>query len=350
MYSVGGRIGFGMGRASAGIRETNARLESNSLDHSPEGWLDPEPQIMMERPYIDAVRLLLQTAPEIFRVPAFALKGGTALNLFVQDMPRLSVDMDIVYVDHVKNRSEALKEIAAGLAETRTRLKGRGLDVQLTTPKDAEETKLLVRRLQSLVKIEVNHVFRGTLLPVEPRRLVKATRDLFTTDLSIPVLALPELYGSKLVAALDRQHPRDFYDVRAMYEKFGLTTAIIECFVCYLAGHNRPIHEVLFSRDHDLRLAFEGEFQGMTREPISLAGLNATREKLRSDLLAQLTTAHRQFLISIAMVEPAWHLISFPHLKELPALKWKMQNLQSLAKSNPNKLRQQAAALRSRLV
>jgi predicted nucleotidyltransferase component of viral defense system len=303
----------------------------------------------MEKLYVETVRLLLQTAPEVFRVPAFALKGGTALNLFVQDMPRLSVDLDVVYADHLKTRAEALNDIASGLAQARTRLEARGIEVELRMPAGGEETKLFVRRLRSLVKVEVNHVFRGTLLPVETRRLVKATRDLFTTDLSVSVLALPELYGSKLVAALDRQHPRDLYDVRAMYEKLGLTVEMIECFVCYLAGHNRPIHEVLFSRDQDMRPAFEGEFQGMTREPISLAELNATRERLRRDLVSRLTTAQRQFLISVAMVEPEWHLVGFPHLQELPALKWKLQNLQKLAKSNPTKLRQQADDLRSRL-
>jgi hypothetical protein len=303
----------------------------------------------MEKLYVDTVRLLLQTAPEVFRVPAFALKGGTALNLFVQDMPRLSVDLDVVYADHLKTRAEALNDIASGLAQARTRLKARGIEVELRIPKSGEETKLFIRRLRSLVKVEVNHVFRGTLLPVETRRLAKATRDLFTTDLSISVLALPELYGSKLVAALDRQHPRDLYDVRAMYEKFGLRAETIECFVCYLAGHNRPIHEVLFSRDHDMRPAFEGDFQGMTREPISLAELNATRERLRRDLAFRLTTAQRQFLLSVAMVEPEWHLVRFPHLNELPALKWKLQNLQNLERSNPAKLRQQADNLRSRL-
>ena len=92
--------------------------------------------------------------------------------------------------------------------------------------------KLLIRRGHSQVKVEVNHVFRGTVLPVETRRMVKSARDLFTTELSASVLAVPELYGSKLVAALDRQHPRDLYDVRGMYERFGLTAGIVECFVC----------------------------------------------------------------------------------------------------------------------
>ena len=100
------------------------------------------------------------------------------------------------------------------------------------------------------------------------RRLGAEARKLFTTELSPPVLATPELYGSKLVAAMDRQHPRDLFDIRGLFERGGLTEQVVECFVCYLAGHNRPVHEVLFSRDQDMSAAFENEFVGMTRNPI----------------------------------------------------------------------------------
>lgn len=53
---------------------------------------------MIDQAYIDTVRLLLRVVPDIFRNEIFAMKGGTAINLFVQDMPRLSVDIDVVYV------------------------------------------------------------------------------------------------------------------------------------------------------------------------------------------------------------------------------------------------------------
>ncbi len=48
--------------------------------------------------YLDQVALLLRTIPEIASEPDFALKGGTAINLFVRDLPRLSVDIDLVYL------------------------------------------------------------------------------------------------------------------------------------------------------------------------------------------------------------------------------------------------------------
>jgi len=303
----------------------------------------------MDKAYVDTVRLLLAATPDVFKAPCFALKGGTALNLFVQEMPRLSVDLDVVYVPYATERSAALEEIGGALASTQKQLSARGIASEIITTKDGDDVKILIRRGQSQVKVEVNHVFRGTVLPVETRRLVRSARDLFTTELYAPVLAVPELYGSKLVAAMDRQHPRDFYDVLGMYERFGLAADIVECFVCYLAGHNRPIHEVLFSRDSDMAPAYENEFSGMTVEPILLAELVATRERLRHELPVALTDAQRRFLLSVANADPEWSLMPCAHLSELPALRWKLQNIAKLKRSNPRKLQQQADELRTKL-
>lgn len=303
----------------------------------------------MEKFYVDTVRLLLATLPEVFTFPKFALKGGTALNLFVHNMPRLSVDIDVAFTDHLEPRTEAMKEIAAGLDEVRQRLESRGFESELITAAQGEETKLFVNQNRLEVKVEVNHVFRGTLLPVTMKRLNKNARDLFTTEVSAPVLASEELYGSKSVAALDRQHPRDFFDIEQMFAETGLTSAVADCFICYLAGHNRPVHEVLFSRDRDLRMAFENEFQGMTRDPVSLDRLENTRTRLRKELLGSLTAAHRRFPLSILECKPEWDLIQFAHLKDMPALRWKIQNLQKLKGSNPMKFQQQAGTLRDKL-
>jgi predicted nucleotidyltransferase component of viral defense system len=67
----------------------------------------------MNQDYIDTVRLLLAVAPAVFQSPRFAMKGGTALNLFVQDMPRLSVDIDVAFTDHTLDREAALRAIGS---------------------------------------------------------------------------------------------------------------------------------------------------------------------------------------------------------------------------------------------
>jgi hypothetical protein len=113
------------------------------------------------------------------------------------------------------------------------------------------------------------------------------------------VLATAELYGSKLVAALDRQHPRDLFDVHCLLQSGGLTDETIECFVAYLAGHNRPVHEMLFSRDQDPAIAFENEFQGMARHSVELPALIEARQQLRRELHSRLTNDHRRFLLGL---------------------------------------------------
>ena len=290
---------------------------------------------MIDKTYIEIVRLLLEIAPAIFETPHFAMKGGSAINLFIEDMPRLSVDIDVVYTNHQATRDEALKSISKGLEAVRQGLARADLEAEVSATKDGDEIKLFIRRSRSQVKVEVNHVFRGTVLPVETRRLGDEARKLFTTELSVPVLAAPELYGSKLVAAMDRQHPRDLFDVRGLFERGGLTEQVVECFVCYLAGHNRPVHEVLFSRDVDMSSAFENEFAGMARNPITLAELQHVRRKLKKELPAGLMPNHRQFLLGLVAGEPDSRLMKCPHLLQLPAIRWKLQNLAKLKKSNP---------------
>lgn len=304
---------------------------------------------MMDKTYIEIVRLLLESAPAVFETPFFAMKGGTAINLFIEDMPRLSVDIDVVYTNHESSRAEALKSISSGLEATRNRLAKAGLEADVSATKDGDEIKLFIRRGRNQVKVEVNHVFRGTVLPIATRRLGAEARKIFTTELSVPILATPELYGSKLVAAMDRQHPRDLFDVRGLFERGGLTTEVVECFVCYLAGHNRPVHEVLFSRDTDMASAFENEFVGMTKNLVTLAELEAVRRRLKKELPAALTSNQRQFLRGLVAGEPEWQLMKCPHLSQLPALRWKLQNLAKLKKSNPDKFAQQAEELCKKL-
>lgn len=233
----------------------------------------------MNDAYINTVRLLLDIAPYVFESPSrFAMKGGTALNLFVQDMPRLSVDIDVVFTDHTLPRDQALATIGQELAAAKTRVEKLGYAADVRQNKNGDEAKMFVTSPDAQVKVEVNFVFRGTVMPVVQRSLTPATQELFGMEVALPLLDVPELYGSKLVAALDRQHPRDIYDVQNMFEKFeGIPDTFIDCFVAYLAGHNRPVHEVLFAQPQPLQPSFENEFQGMTREDISLESLEASR-------------------------------------------------------------------------
>ncbi|MFG6486248.1 nucleotidyl transferase AbiEii/AbiGii toxin family protein [Roseateles sp. BYS78W] len=295
--------------------------------------------------YIATVRLLLDIAQTVFQSGLFAMKGGTALNLFVQDMPRLSVDIDVVFIDHAPDREAALAAIGVELRNIQQTLQSRGLDVHLPANAKGDEVRLSVRSADVQVKVEVNFVFRGTVMPVQAQALASSAQDLFTTEVTLPVLAAPELYGSKLVAAMDRQHPRDIFDVMHMLQRFGWASEVVDCFVAYLAGHNRPVHEVLFGPAKSLEPAFTNEFVGMTREPVSLEALTQTQAQLRHELPRQLSADHRAFLLSLVRGEPTWSLMRFEQLQALPAIRWKLQNLGTLKRRDPGRFEEQERLL-----
>jgi hypothetical protein len=233
----------------------------------------------MNAHYVRTVQLLLSVAQAVFDTPVFAMKGGTALNLFLQDMPRLSVDIDVVFVPHTLPRDEALRAISEELAAVQARIEALGFEAVLRKAKEGNEAKLFVRSAQVEVKVEVNFVFRGTVLPPERRSLSPATQRKFSANVEVPVLAPPELYASKLVAALDRQHPRDLFDMQLMLASGGWNEALLDCFVVYLAGHHRPLHEVLSEREaarsgvrervrrHDLRSCARRRIAGDPSSP-----------------------------------------------------------------------------------
>jgi Nucleotidyl transferase AbiEii toxin, Type IV TA system len=142
----------------------------------------------MNQTYLDTARLLTQVAPLLFVDDTFALNGGTAINLFVRDMPRLSVDLDLVFPDHTLSRDKALARIQASLRQAADRLKKLGFQTHAPTA-DAGETKLLVRRGRIEIKVEVNFVMRGTVRPVRRASLTPTARDVLMADLDIPVVS-----------------------------------------------------------------------------------------------------------------------------------------------------------------
>ncbi|MDD5030642.1 MAG: nucleotidyl transferase AbiEii/AbiGii toxin family protein [Rhodoferax sp.] len=302
----------------------------------------------MNTQYLDVVRLLVRVAPVIFAEPGFALKGGTAINLFVRDLPRLSVDLDLVFTDYQLDRASALTAISTAVGNMASRIRKLGLQVHVPVATEGDESKLFIRQDRTEVKVEINQVLRGTIHPVVLTRMVNAARDKLKTDLRLPVLASEELYAGKLVAALDRNHPRDWFDVMLLLKHEGITPGTLRCFVAYLAAHNRPPHEVLFGPSKSLAAAFDQEFLGMTSESVSLDELEEVQRNVRASLPLQLDNAQRSFLVSLVSNTPDWTLLCIPHLQDMPAVRWKVANLQNLERNNKTKFAQQAAELRDR--
>jgi predicted nucleotidyltransferase component of viral defense system len=303
----------------------------------------------MNQIYLDTARLLTQVAPIVFQDGVFALKGGTAINMFVRDLPRLSVDLDLVFPDHTLPRDAALARINEAIRNAAERLKARGFLTHTIATADAGETKLLIRRDTIEVKVEVNFVMRGTVHPVHMAELVPKARETLMVDLELPVVSIEDLYGGKLVAALDRQHPRDLFDCMQLFAHEGITPAIRRAFVVYLACHNRPVHEVLFPVVRDISQEYERTFKGMTTEPVALDELIATQNRLIRELQEGLDVDERKFLILLVRNQPDWSLLGIPHLAELPGIRWKLQNLERLARSRIKGFHAQAEKLETLL-
>lgn len=303
----------------------------------------------MNATYLATARLLAEVAPVVFESGLFALKGGTAINLFLRDMPRLSVDLDLVFVDHRVARAEALEAINLALVRAQGILRRRGLTVHASQTAGMGETKLLIQRGNLAVKVEVNTVLRGALHPPRAHSLTSAASDALLVDLELPLLAPEEIYGGKLVAAMDRQHPRDLFDVMELFAHEGITAGIRRAFVVYLASHGRTLHEVLFPTAKDLSLAYNSSFAGMTTEPVMLDALLAARERLFVELPAAIDANEREFLRTLVRARPDWSLLDIAHLEELPAIRWRLQNLQLLERTNPDRFRALADALDEKL-
>jgi hypothetical protein len=264
-------------------------------------------------------------------------------------MPRLSVDLDLVFPDYALPREEALARINDVMRSAAERLTARGFLTRAIASADAGETKLLVRRGNVELKVEVNFVMRGTVHPVRNASLSPRASEVLLADLELPVVSLEDMYGGKLVAAMDRQHPRDLFDCLQLFANEGITPTIRRAFVVYLACHNRPVHEVLFPAVRDISLDYERTFKGMTAEPLEVSELIAARERLIRELQNGLDADERQFLISYVRNRLDWGLLGISHLAELPGIRWKLHNFGQLAKLSPKKFVAQAEALERQL-
>ena len=286
----------------------------------------------MEEVYRRQAELLIRCLPEIEKQTCFALKGGTAINLFVRDMPRLSVDIDLVYLP-IEPRDQTLTKIQESLNEIADDIRRHVTGSNITTASsDDHINKLFVQKEGVQIRIEPNIVQRGAIYEIENRELCKRAETEYEISATANTLAVPELYGSKITAALDRQHPRDLFDIKLLFEAEGITDEIRRAFVVYLASHPRPMSELLYPNEKDIKNEFHTQFQGMTNTPVELNELLKVRDILVKSINENLLDNERQFLLSLKMGNPNWSLIDIPNIDQLPGIRWKVQNIQRMDK------------------
>lgn len=266
-------------------------------------------------------------------------------------MPRLSVDIDLTSLP-IEDRETTLKNIDTILDHIREDLLRnlRNTSVQRIAGGGNNDTRLLVRQGNAEIKVETSPVARGTVHPPERRRVSEKVEEAFGFA-EMQVVSFEDLFGGKLHAAVDRQHPRDLFDVKLLYENEGLTDALFRTFLIYVASSGRPPHELVRPSLAVLEEAFVKEFEGMTTQPVSLDELKAAREKMTADLLARLDDNAMRFLLPLHDGEPDFEAIELPQAADLPAVRWKVLNLEKLKAQNPEKhaeQRREIEELRSR--
>ncbi|QGY32854.1 nucleotidyl transferase AbiEii/AbiGii toxin family protein [Pantoea cypripedii] len=280
--------------------------------------------------YRKQVQLLLDVLPEVAKESCFAMHGGTAINLFYREMPRLSVDIDLTYI-HIEEREKSLVEINNALLRVAENIVS--LRNSIKVQHRADVCKLHITENDVLIKIEVNMVGRGLLSEPVRMPLCDQAQELFDAFCAMPVVPMAQLYGGKLCAAVDRQHPRDLFDVKLLLEAEGFTEEIKQGFILGLVSSNRPTYEMLDPHLQDQRSAFDNQFTGMTDIPFSYQDYEATRDKIIRIIRHSLTEKDKAFLLGFNRLEPDWSIYDYQHF---PSVKWKQLHLEKFRKDNPD--------------
>jgi predicted nucleotidyltransferase component of viral defense system len=306
---------------------------------------------MAADPYRDQVRLLLDVLPLVMAEPSFALKGGTAINLFEWDMPRLSVDIDLTYLP-TEGRPESLAAIGEALGRIRAAIETRLQPTKVTQPTqgaEAMEVKLHCQRGRTQIKIEVNPSLRGHLLPTRDLPCSERVQEEFAAFVEARCVSHGELFGGKIAAALDRQHPRDLFDVKLLLDREGFTEDVRIGTLVALVSHGRPVAELVRPRAKNQRETFKSQFEGMPFEPFTYEDHEATLGRLVTALHDGLTDDERSFLLSFEEGEPDWKLFPVQGLSDLPAPQFKLINIRKFREAQPERHAQAVAALREAL-
>lgn len=290
--------------------------------------------------YAQKVELLLRLIPIVMEEHVFAIHGGTAINLFLKDLPRYSVDIDLTYIP-LADRQTSLDDINLHLKNIADKAKKafKGMHV---VP-NFSTCKLLCEYRGKQVKIEVNQTKRGIVGgAVQSLPLSEKAQEEFSLFCEANVVPLTQLYGGKIAAALSRQHPRDLFDVK--YMDIPLSKCREGLIFCLL-GSDRPIHESFAPRLIDQREAMDNQFAGMTDIPFTYEEFEDTRTKLINDVKSLMTDADKKFLISFESGQPEWNGYEFEYFKDYPSVQWKLLNLKKLARQNSQKLQEEVEKL-----
>lgn len=283
--------------------------------------------MMIDSKYKEQVSLLLDVIEPTLDDSRLALKGGTAINLFTMNMPRLSVDLDLVYLP-VTTRDEFISDIIDVFQKLERRLAAYSPEILKT--KDGIPKQARLSRGTTDVKIEVNLVLRGTVYPPQVLELCSKAQEVFQMSTKVLCTSFEDQYAGKFCAALDRQHPRDLFDVKLFFENYTMTDRLKKAFLVYLISGNRPISEMIRPNLLDQRKLFSEQFEGMAENTVTYEELDAARNLLIHTIDQNLNDDDKAFLHSIKRGDPQWNLLGIPGIDSLPGVRWKLMNVKKM--------------------
>lgn len=281
-----------------------------------------------DRRYAEQVGLLVEILPTLALEPRFALKGGTAINLFERNLPRLSVDIDLTWLPcgEFAEDSALIAESLNKLAEL-LRAAPLRLQVQTSGAQGAQINRIIASRGRARVQIETTPVMRGTVHPTRTMTVQPAVETEFGFA-EAQVLHFADLYAGKLAATVSRQHPRDLFDIGPFLDHDQLDTELWRTFLVYLTASPKPPADLLAPGEpKDFAEIFDQHFRGMTAIPTSADELLAIRARLLLKMAALLDDASCRFLLSVERETPDFTLIGLPQAATLPAVRRKLDNL-----------------------
>ncbi|MCL1972206.1 MAG: nucleotidyl transferase AbiEii/AbiGii toxin family protein [Endomicrobia bacterium] len=283
---------------------------------------------MSKENYRRQAQLLISVLPYIAEEKIFALKGGTAINFFVRDFPRVSVDIDLTYTG-LEGREKAFVNINNALSRIVKKLKSDKFGVNIDKGK-SDMWKIQCFKQNAEIVIEVNYIARGFVYPIRELQICQKAGDLYGFA-EMQVISAAELYGGKICAALDRQHPRDLFDIKTLFENEGITDEIKNGFIVFMLSDNGAPYELLNPNIHDRKELLYSEFSGMTDMEFTYQDHEKALRKLIKTLHKSFTKADKEFIISFFSLKPKWDLIDIPNLQKLPAVQWKIKNLEKIS-------------------
>ena len=298
----------------------------------------------MKDTYKKQVSLLLDILPDVAKEDVFALHGGTAINLFCLNMPRLSVDIDLTYIPVSENRNVDLQNIRFALERIKERLRKRIPAIRFSdSVRNGEELKLICITSDALVKIEVNQINRGVIAAPDLVVLCDKAQQSFDKFCEVRTVSKKQLWGGKIIAALDRQHPRDLFDIRNLINEIGYSNEIKEGFLFFLLCSKRPLFELLRPRHLDQSSVFENQFNGLTDNSFGYDEFKETRDNLIKLVNESLTAEDKEFIFAFSKGKPDWTKVDY---SKFPAVQWKLLNINKLKINNKQKYTEQTDTLR----